>query len=117
MAMVPDFGICHRPHERRIAVAVEIIAVGAVTIIVEEHRVRHALADILERMTDTVFFNNNCNSANSYYFDRHGDAPFMRPMTYAEVWYHSHFFDLDDYRYTNSQVQEAGLLRGHAVAP
>ncbi len=56
-------------------------------------------ADIMRRMGDTVFFNNNCSSANSYYFDRHGDAPFMRPMTYAEVWWHSHFFDLDDYSY------------------
>ena len=56
-------------------------------------------ADIMRRMDDTVFFNNNCSSANSYYFDRHGDAPFMRPMTYAEVWWHSHFFDLDDYAY------------------
>jgi len=61
-------------------------------------------ADIMERMKDTVFFNNNCNTANSYYFDRHGDAPFMRPMTYAEVWYHSHFFNLDDYAYAQSEA-------------
>lgn len=56
-------------------------------------------ADIMKRMAGTVFFHNNCDAANSYYFDRHGDAPFMRPMTYAEVWYHSHFFNLDDYSY------------------
>ena len=59
-------------------------------------------ADILRRMEGTVFFNNNCSSANSYYFDRHGDAPFMRPMTYAEVWWHSHFFDLDDYSFVTT---------------
>ncbi|MFO1472627.1 MAG: NAD(P)/FAD-dependent oxidoreductase [Turneriella sp.] len=74
-------------------------------------------ADILRRMEGTVFFNNNCSSANSYYFDRHGDAPFMRPMTYAEVWWHSHFFDLDDYAY-NSLTPQPPLLkeRGRSVA-
>lgn len=64
-------------------------------------------ADIMRRMPETVFFNNNCGVANSYYFDRHGDAPFMRPMTYAEVWYHSHFFDLNDYAYSGRPVAEA----------
>lgn len=64
-------------------------------------------ADIMRRMADTVFFNNNCSSANSYYFDRHGDAPFMRPMTYAEVWWHSHFFDLNDYRYSQNASHSA----------
>lgn len=68
-------------------------------------------ADILERMKGTVFFNNNCGTANSYYFDRHGDAPFMRPMTYAEVWYHSHFFNLDDYAYSNQPAIESGGKR------
>ena len=77
-------------------------------------------ADILERMKGTVFFNNNCGTANSYYFDRHGDAPFMRPMTYAEVWWHSHFFDLDDYDYSQneqtsarSQMNKAGKALAH----
>lgn len=65
-------------------------------------------ADILRRMEGTVFFNNNCGTANSYYFDRHGDAPFMRPMTYAEVWWHSHFFNLDDYNFTAARPAGQG---------
>lgn len=75
-------------------------------------------ADIMQRMAGTVFFNNNCASANSYYFDRHGDAPFMRPMTYAEVWWHSHFFDLDDYEFRGPHPSiPSPVARGEAENP
>jgi cation diffusion facilitator CzcD-associated flavoprotein CzcO len=51
------------------------------------------------RMQNTIFFNNNCGAANSYYFDSHGDAPFLRPSTMAEAWLGARRFPLDDYRY------------------
>lgn len=56
-------------------------------------------AEILRRQTHTVFFNNNCSSANSYYFDKHGDAPFLRPASGLELWWRSHHFPLSDYRF------------------
>ncbi|UTI66125.1 NAD(P)/FAD-dependent oxidoreductase [Paraconexibacter antarcticus] len=56
-------------------------------------------ADILERQEGTVFLNNNCGSAMSYYFDRHGDAPILRPASGAEMWWRSRTFDLDHYEY------------------
>jgi cation diffusion facilitator CzcD-associated flavoprotein CzcO len=59
-------------------------------------------ADILRRQQNTIFFNNNCGPANSYYFDHHGDAPFLRPATALESWWRSRRFDLDDYRYALS---------------
>jgi hypothetical protein len=31
--------------------------------------------DIQRRQQNTVFLNHNCGDSNSYYFDRHGDAP------------------------------------------
>ncbi|RJF89210.1 NAD(P)/FAD-dependent oxidoreductase [Oleomonas cavernae] len=55
----------------------------------------------LERQKHTVFFNNNCSSANSYYFDRHGDAPFLRPASSIEVWWKSTHFPLQDYVFSN----------------
>jgi cation diffusion facilitator CzcD-associated flavoprotein CzcO len=73
-------------------------------------------ADIMSRQADTVFFNNNCGTANSYYFDRHGDAPFMRPMTYAEVWWHSHFFNLDDYSYEQLSAETGDRKLAGAMA-
>ena len=42
---------------------------------------------------------NNCATANSYYFDSRGDAPF-RSATTLEVAWHSAHFDLDDYRFS-----------------
>ncbi|HXK22426.1 MAG TPA: NAD(P)/FAD-dependent oxidoreductase [Myxococcota bacterium] len=66
--------------------------------------VKHEVHDryfhrILRRQKNTVFFNNDCSGANSYYFDRHGDAPFLRPSSGLEMWWHSRHFDLDHYRF------------------
>ena len=54
---------------------------------------------ILRRQESSLLFNNNCAGANSYYFDHHGDAPFMRPSSGIELWWHSRTFDLDHYRF------------------
>jgi cation diffusion facilitator CzcD-associated flavoprotein CzcO len=56
---------------------------------------------MLARRDKQVFFSGTCSTANSYYFDSHGDAPF-RPATTPEVAWRSAHFDLDDYRFTNA---------------
>lgn len=56
-------------------------------------------ADVLGRQTNTVFYNNRCSTANSYYFDKHGDAPFLRPASGLELWWRSRHFPLDDYQF------------------
>jgi cation diffusion facilitator CzcD-associated flavoprotein CzcO len=53
--------------------------------------------DILRRQENSLLFNNDCSTANSYYFDHHGDAPFMRPSSGLELWWRSRHFRLDDY--------------------
>ena len=53
---------------------------------------------MLARRHNQVFFQGGCGSANSYYFDRHGDVPF-RPSTSIEASWRSARFDLDDYRF------------------
>jgi cation diffusion facilitator CzcD-associated flavoprotein CzcO len=58
-------------------------------------------AQVLRRQQDTVFFNNNCGAANSYYFDEHGDAPFVRPATSYESLWRAKRFPLDDYEYAS----------------
>jgi len=55
---------------------------------------------ILERMKDTVFLARNCENSNSYYFDPHGDAPFVRPATSIEAWFSSRTFDINNYDYS-----------------
>jgi cation diffusion facilitator CzcD-associated flavoprotein CzcO len=54
---------------------------------------------MLARRDKQVFFSGTCSTANSYYFDVHGDAPF-RPATTPEVAWRSAHFDLDDYSFT-----------------
>lgn len=56
-------------------------------------------ADILRRQKNTVFYNQDCSRSNSYYFDKHGDAPFYRPSSGVEMWLRSRFFPLADYRF------------------
>ena len=58
-----------------------------------------SFVQVLRRQRDTVFFNNNCGAANSYYFDEHGDAPFVRPATSYEALWRAKRFPLDDYEY------------------
>jgi cation diffusion facilitator CzcD-associated flavoprotein CzcO len=52
---------------------------------------------VLSRMRDTAFFNNHCETANSYYFDARGDAPGLRPNTSVETWWRSGHYPLRDY--------------------
>jgi cation diffusion facilitator CzcD-associated flavoprotein CzcO len=63
--------------------------------------------DILRRQKSSLLFNNNCASANSYYFDHHGDAPFMRPSSGLELWWRSRHFDLDHYRFEPAPQKKA----------
>lgn len=58
----------------------------------------------LKRQQSTVFLNNNCGSAHSYYFDEHGDAPFIRPSSTYEASWRAKHFDLDDYEFTGASA-------------
>jgi cation diffusion facilitator CzcD-associated flavoprotein CzcO len=74
---------------------------GATCLEVKQHAHDEYFADILRRQTNTVFFNNNCSTSNSYYFDKHGDAPFLRPASGLEMWWRSQHFPLDDYHFNS----------------
>ncbi|GAA2580975.1 NAD(P)/FAD-dependent oxidoreductase [Actinomadura fulvescens] len=52
------------------------------------------------RMPRTVFLNGDCATANSYYFDEHGDAPWQRPSSVVAARRRSRSFPLDDYDYS-----------------
>lgn len=55
---------------------------------------------MLEKQKNTVFYNNNCGGSNSYYFDKFGDAPFLRPLTVSKSKQYSKYSDLEHYRYS-----------------
>ena len=55
-------------------------------------------AEMLGRRHRQVFFQGNCGTARSYYFDDRGDAPFRASTTLEALW-RSARFDLDDYAF------------------
>ena len=56
--------------------------------------------DVVRRQKNSVLFNNNCSTANSYYFDHRGDAPFLRPSSGLELCWRSRHFNLDHYQFS-----------------
>jgi hypothetical protein len=62
-----------------------------------------ANAAFLERMTDkvgdSVFALGQCATANSYYFNQHGEATLLRPTTTINAFREAGSFPLDDYAY------------------
>jgi cation diffusion facilitator CzcD-associated flavoprotein CzcO len=74
---------------------------GATSVEVTPEANQRYFETMLSRRARQVFFQDSCATANSYYFDAHGDVPF-RSATTLEVAWHSARFDLDDYRFTTT---------------
>jgi hypothetical protein len=53
--------------------------------------------DMRRRLETSLFNTNNCGSAHSYYFDHHGDTPYLRPTSAAQAERSSRTFPFDDY--------------------
>ncbi|MGW5455027.1 flavin-containing monooxygenase [Nocardia sp. NPDC003979] len=60
--------------------------------------------EVLARRGGQVFWQDSCASANSYYFDKHGDVP-LRPSSTLEAAWRSGHFDLSDYMFTSPTGQ------------
>ncbi|MGH2950693.1 MAG: flavin-containing monooxygenase [Solirubrobacterales bacterium] len=72
---------------------------GATEVEVSRQATDRYHAFVQERMNGSLWFNTDCATANSYYFDHHGDAPYLRPTSSREAKRASRSFALDDYRY------------------
>jgi cation diffusion facilitator CzcD-associated flavoprotein CzcO len=72
---------------------------GATHVEVSEEATDRYHAKVLERMTGSIWFSNSCEGANSYYFDHHGDVPYVRPSSGREAGKAARTFPLSDYRY------------------
>jgi cation diffusion facilitator CzcD-associated flavoprotein CzcO len=59
---------------------------------------RRYFESMLGRRPNQIFFQGSCETANSYYFDKHGDAPFRPSLTLEAAW-RSARYDLDDYAF------------------
>jgi len=72
---------------------------GATSVEVRPEANRRYLESMLARRKNQVFFRGSCGTANSYYFDRHGDVPFRASPTLEAAW-RSARFPLGDYRFS-----------------
>jgi cation diffusion facilitator CzcD-associated flavoprotein CzcO len=52
-----------------------------------------------ERLGRSLWSVGSCATANSYYFDHHGDTPFLRPTSSRQAWRAAKTFPLDDYEF------------------
>ena len=60
----------------------------------------HAM--VKERMPGSLWFNADCTKSNSYYYDHHGDAPYLRPTSSAQARRASKGFPLEDYAFAGA---------------
>lgn len=71
---------------------------GATRVEVKQEANDRYFAEMLSRRRHQIFWQDSCATANSYYFDAHGDVPF-RPSPTLETQLRSARFDLDDYSF------------------
>jgi cation diffusion facilitator CzcD-associated flavoprotein CzcO len=73
---------------------------GATQVEVTPEATERYHAFITARMTGTLWFASDCATSNSYYFDHHGDVPYLRPTSGRQAQRASKSFPLEDYRYS-----------------
>lgn len=72
---------------------------GATVVEVREEAADRWTAYALDRMSHSVWTLGECTSANSYYYDQHGDTTYLRPTSAREAWHASRTFSFDDYEF------------------
>jgi cation diffusion facilitator CzcD-associated flavoprotein CzcO len=79
---------------------------GATAVEVTEVANERFFAEMLRRRRRQVFWQPSCSLANSYYFDRHGDAP-LRPTPTLEARWRAGHFSWNDYRWDTASDRVA----------
>ena len=70
---------------------------GATRVEVTQEANDRYFAEMMRKRHRQIFWQDSCQLANSYYFDKNGDVP-LRPATTLEAYWRSRRFHLDDYR-------------------
>jgi cation diffusion facilitator CzcD-associated flavoprotein CzcO len=74
-------------------------ALGAAEVEVRKSAAARWTELVRRRMKRSLWQHNDCGSANSHNFDRHGDTPFLRPTSAAQARRAARTFSLDDYEF------------------
>ncbi len=78
---------------------------GATAVEVREEAADRWTRFARERLARSLWQTGSCESANSYYYDHHGDTPFLRPTSSRQAWRAARTFPLDDYEFTGALEQ------------
>jgi cation diffusion facilitator CzcD-associated flavoprotein CzcO len=73
---------------------------GATEVEVSEEATERYHEFVLERMSRALWYGSNCATANSYYYDHHGDTPYLRPTSGRAAFKAARSFPMTDYRFT-----------------
>lgn len=73
---------------------------GARVFEISEQANEQFLARMTEKVGDSIFVRGQCASANSYYFNPHGEATLLRPSSTVNAFREAATFPVDDYTYT-----------------
>jgi cation diffusion facilitator CzcD-associated flavoprotein CzcO len=70
---------------------------GALAVEVTDEAAERWTRFAVERLSRSLWHAGSCATANSYYFDHHGDTPFLRPTSSRQAWRAARTFPLEDY--------------------
>ena len=89
---------------------------GATAVEVSEEATDRYHEKILGNLEGSVWKQPSCGLSNSYYFDHHGDVPYLRPTSGRDAERASRSFPLDDYRYERLDRPERERAEPEEVA-
>jgi cation diffusion facilitator CzcD-associated flavoprotein CzcO len=78
---------------------------GATEVEVTEEATDRYHEFVLQRMSKALWYGSNCATANSYYYDHHGDTPYLRPTSGRAAFKAAKSFPLSDYRFTEARTR------------
>ena len=87
----------HMRHLKRIVGQMQ--AQSCTEVEVTEQANREFRAKMMQNMQNTVFVQGNCSESNSYYFNSHGEALFLRPTTTPLVLWNAARIPFKDYHF------------------
>jgi hypothetical protein len=85
---------------------------GATAVEVREEAAARWTEFVTERLGRSLWSLGSCATSNSYYFDHHGDTPFLRPTSSRQAWRAAWTFPLEDYVFEAPGVRQPSSALG-----
>jgi cation diffusion facilitator CzcD-associated flavoprotein CzcO len=85
--------------EHVVRVILEARSRGAAGVEVREEAATQWTAEMRKRVAGSLWIKGNCATANSYYYDHHGDPTFLRPTSSTRAVRATRRFPMSDYRF------------------